>query len=1115
MAKIPNQNSINDTIKAQIAALDNVLGAVINSADIIAANSTVTLKNLSVYSSIIHTVFDGGGVFNLIMQNMPQLEAMAKVKVNTKVLSEVRQKILYVYKELNSLAMELNAMQVAPMPKLDIGGFNKIVATINSIMQVTDANSMIGIRIKFFKIRRTIKQIVKGINSIDIQIDTKKFKEAEKGFNAFFKIINGILSLINKTAIVPIFVIKLKNIRKIVSHANNICFDIAAIPEKQLKNTEKNSKTLETIFNSLSAMFKSIHKIFAGPLLRLTLKNISKSIALINNVITKIATLRVNKKVMSKITTLTLIFGALAMLFTALTVMSPIWLIGIVAALILLGVIKLFSFIMRFIINSLTSLAAGPAVKGMLALLLISGLFTAIAVMFMLLGNIAQDIVKQSLWILAMLGVIIGFVGLMAVLGFVCAAAAVPLLAAVGGILLITVMAGLLVLLALMLKELEKVNLDGDKITENVNIVLGTAKSILENIFKPDDKEDEESDKGWIASILGFVGGSIAPVIQAIMAVAYLALLTVGIACILLIAGMLRLIQELDLDPSKIETNVDIVIDTSLMVVDTIFNGSDKNSKQSNKTFIGKVLDYLGSGLVTVIKAILAVAFLAVIILAISLILLIATQLRLLQALNLDERLINKNVTAVIDTAVMVATSIFDRPDRDGQPSNKGFLSAVIDFICPELGMIIDALMAIAFLALSILSISLVLVLAAQLKQLQDIPLDPALITANVTTVLETCQFVIDSVMGRTDRPDDPSNKGWIRKLLEWCGMGGLLQIVDAIMALAWLGMSVALINMVTMLANQLKTLQDIQLDKNKITQNTEAICTTADAVSACVLGRKNPIKGNSDGPLGKVLRWLFPSLAEAIDMMTKMKWVSGIMSTVGVVKQVADVLMQLLELPNVSPVKAKVKFICDTADEIVGMVTSRPAISTWDDAKSRMNWMHRINQTVKEMNRMNPDGIKKSQQALKAHIALVKQINSTDVSKLETSARMFENMARFSESIHGNFKKLAQTLSEDLMPILEDLKEIMGIIPEKLETGFQNTSASIAATTTTPTTENVTAQVNRENPNMDKQQVDNLVQQRLKEYSKNSANGVVAKMDQLIDLLKGYSGEHVQVHTV
>jgi cytochrome c556 len=142
-------------------------------------------------------------------------------------------------------------------------------------------------------------------------------------------------------------------------------------------------------------------------------------------------------------------------------------------------------------------------------------------------------------------------------------------------------------------------------------------------------------------------------------------------------------------------------------------------------------------------------------------------------------------------------------------------------------------------------------------------------------------------------------------------------------------------------------------------------------------------------------------------------------------------------------------------------------------------------------------------------------KINTVEVKKLETSANMFKQMANFSSSIKGNFEKLAETLAEDLMPILQELKEIMGQVPEKLDTGFQNTSASIAATTYAPTTANVTEQVNRENPNLTKEEVETIVKTRLNEKAKSDANSTMSKLDELISLLKGYSGDNVIVKTV
>lgn len=146
---------------------------------------------------------------------------------------------------------------------------------------------------------------------------------------------------------------------------------------------------------------------------------------------------------------------------------------------------------------------------------------------------------------------------------------------------------------------------------------------------------------------------------------------------------------------------------------------------------------------------------------------------------------------------------------------------------------------------------------------------------------------------------------------------------------------------------------------------------------------------------------------------------------------------------------------------------------------------------------------------------AFIEKINTIEVNKLQNATNMFKQMSNFSESIKGDFDKLAESLSEKLLPVLTELKEVMTSVPEELKIGFQNTSASIAATNAPATKENITAQVNRENNNLTASEVDKIVTNRMNERAKSDANGVASKLDELIGLLKGYSGERVVVQTV
>ena len=891
------------------------------------------------------------------------------------------------------------------------------------------APKMIGVKLRMVKLN--LYRITKlGVSLNALNLMTPIFVSAAvalKQLDILTTALSSIFINIDKIKITPMTYIKLKLVPSVLKRTLGVIRAVSAIVTYiNSVGGLKDAVKLSVVFNAVESVFTSISAMKIGIFIRAKLRRIVRALLLINKITAALNRIRVNMKALAKIAILQLLFTNLGLLFLGIALVAPLTIIVIPALLILIAGMWALKLAMGVIIRVLANIAGKKSVKGMLFLLLIGSFFTALAVMFFIIATVAMPVVKSTLWILGLLGVIIMVVVLTAGLGLLLALAAPLFIPIIFGLLMMVVIAGILVLMALALK----------------------------------------------------------------------------------------IIQGIGLDPKLIKENVNCIIDTTLMIIDVIFGNEDnKDAKESDKGWIADIIDFIGGQLGIIVKAIMAVAFLAVMVVAILMILLIATELRLLQELALDPALIKQNVGIVISTAQMVVSSIFDPADKETTPSSKSWIVTVISWFSPELATIIEAIMAIAFLATMIVVILLINILALELKTLQEIALNPELISQNVTTVIDTCQMVVDMVTNRKDKPDDPSSKGWIRKLFEWIGADGLIQIIDCIMALAWLGMTVALINMVTMLANQLKTLQDIKLDKGKITKNTEAVCKTADAVSACVLGRPNPIRGSSDGPLGKVLRWLFPALAEAIDMMTKMKWVSGIMSTVGVVKQVADVLMTLLDLPDVSPVKAKVKFVCDTADSIVAMVTSRPGVDTWDDAKSRITWMERITRTVQSMGRINPMAIKRAQTALGGHIALIKQIKAVDVQKLETSAKMFQQMAKFSQSIKGNFEMLAETLAEDLMPILKELKEIMEKVPEKLETGFANTSASIGAVNAPTTEENIAAQVQRESPNATKDDVDKIVNQRLAERASNDANGVIAKMEHLIGLLQGQNGT-VVVHT-
>ena len=148
--------------------------------------------------------------------------------------------------------------------------------------------------------------------------------------------------------------------------------------------------------------------------------------------------------------------------------------------------------------------------------------------------------------------------------------------------------------------------------------------------------------------------------------------------------------------------------------------------------------------------------------------------------------------------------------------------------------------------------------------------------------------------------------------------------------------------------------------------------------------------------------------------------------------------------------------------------------------SNNRLTFMERVNGVIKSLGDVTPDQVNRSKEMIKHQIAYLDKVNNIDISKLKTSAQMVESMAKLSKSIRGNFEGLAESINEDLMPVLKELKEIMEKIPEKLDTGFQNTSASIGAINNTPTTEGFAAQIRRENPRLSNEQTEAAAKSRM-----------------------------------
>lgn len=783
---------------------------------------------------------------------------------------------------------------------------------------------------------------------------------------------------------------------------------------------------INNFINKLTKIFINLSISLPAILISLLAMTIMKiCINLLNSVLIIAKTLKFDKKQLLKINNIKRFIKKLLEVFTLISLSIPMLIISVTSLIVFYaGSILLFGTLLGIatVIN-----AINPVLKvGMRSLNNINKFIFKMSLSMILLSLASIIAIPAFIPIILFMGMFVIVTGLVTGIGYLITLASPILLPAIAGLGILTLMIVAIGVVALVLKGIEMLKLDGEKIKENIEIVLSTSTMIIDTIFNRNYNTKENGSKqSWLSSIISFVGGSLGTILKSITSFAFLTVTIGSICMIMLIAMQLRLIQMLNLDSDKIKQNVDLVINTALNIISSIFDKKDNKPEQSNKTWIPDVIKNFGSGLSNIINGIMSVGFLATALVSIQLVLIVAAQLRLLQTLDLNDAKIRQNVDITIDTVLYVISTLFDRNDVNSNSTNKSWIGDLLNFVGGPIVKIAQAIMAISFLATSIASIALIKVLAGQLKTISDINL-----------------------------PDNISDK----------------------------------VQSITIAANQV----------------TEAL-----------YNRKDTATGETNEKKKGFLKSILSGLGSAVDMIASLPWLSTAMVSVGMVSKLAEQLTTINNIPDVSNITSKTEAVCNAADNLIKHLTTRPETGGDIENNSRIDIIDRINMSIQSVGDIKPKQLKTINSVFDDYSKFIDKVNTVDVTKLETSANMFAQMARFSNSIQGDFKQLAETLNEHLMPVLQELKEIMSEIPDKLDTGFQNTSASIAATTVAPTTETVTAQVNRENPAMTKKEVDTIVQQRMKDYSKTEATGVTAKLDQLIDLLKGYSGENVMVKTV
>lgn len=671
------------------------------------------------------------------------------------------------------------------------------------------------------------------------------------------------------------------------------------------------SSIIETIRGTKTGLFFSMkvrHLIIGAKAVKIFIRSIAHLIS------AKIAA-----KALVAVKLTNMIIKSFASVILNILLLTPLMTMFILFSPIIIVIFWIFAKVFRIIVRILAKLISPRVIIVLAAVTGVVVLLAMFGVALIALALISTVIIDNALNIILFFGVVIAVALLIGLLGVILLKVSPLLIAAIVGIGMVAIAVFAVLAIAVMLQMLGEIKLDYEKIKENVKQVMSTVLFIITSLFD-EELNDPKSKDSVFAKIVKVLGGAVAKIITAIATCVILVATVASVACILMIASMLRLLQKIDFDENKVLANVDRVFNTVEQIISR-FMAEDKDGKKSNRGIMLSVIAWACPPLAKIAEAMLSMAYLFLMLLATTLVLGIASVLRLLQNLNLDTGKIQANVDAVFNTVDQIINRIFGDRKDDEHKSGRGILVTIVSWVDEGLAKIVEAALSIVYLALALFAITLVLAMASMLRLLQELDLNADKITENVDVVFNTMDQIINRIFG--DRKDDehPSSRGILVSIISWVDPG-LANIAEAALSVVYLMLALAAISIVVGIAGLLSLIQDIGLDEKKIQANVASVFNAIDEVINRVFAPVEDDIAPGRGILGKIIGLFNPGLAQILDALMSIVYVSLAFVAISVVLGIAKSLKEIQDLDiNEKIVTQKVDTIFKTVAHIMRQI--------------------------------------------------------------------------------------------------------------------------------------------------------------------------------------------------
>lgn len=1012
--------------------------------DEVVRNSNLAKITKETSDSITNTNAALRGIQDIVQTIVDSGEMMEKISYRRLIHASIQieffiEMITSILKDLDGVSQQFTAQQsnIEETSKRILKALEPIKKTfinLNEIVEVIiDANNISPRKLKSRanKLRKRIVASVAMLNDLipviakDVEAMTPDDKQLAKDFGHIMEPIKNLIDLMKTIMEVKIpnkFVLKYKiwilksRIVYIAQAMDELNTEISKIRGNKIDNSALRSVQASMMaITSIIESFNNAAKIctvllIRGKFVRPAIKLIIKQLDIFDKLTARINRMKDTHKANRKIRRMEELVRGVALLAISMILLVPILALFIIASPLLVIGIVVFALTMKLIIKLIDFMINAKVGLAIVELALVVMALIAIALLFIVLAMLAEPLLKGLPMICLMMLGILAFAAVLAVFGLLVSVMWPFMLAGLAGIGIVTIAVVCILVIALVLKVLEFINLNPTAVLDNVHVVLDTAKEVMMLAFGPEtDPRGPNQETGF----LDVIGGALVNIIRALAASVILILTVVSVAAILIIATLLRMLALYDVEKLKQgKANAAVTLGVAREVVDLLF-GSDapKSEESKDRGTFEALIDYVAKPLGALLKAIFAVAYLAVMVIAISMIMLLATQIRLLALFNPQELENGKtNALLTVQTAASIIAELFRADDTDRTPSERGGLLCVVGYLFgKEFEDIIRAVLSVAYLGVLLLSTFLVLLLARQISEIGK--LSPGTISqgkANALLVVKTAGEIMGSIFGAGDTDTGEEGGSWLKKILKWVLPSDLYFMIDAMIKIGKLALLVMAVGAIGKLAEQLTALSKFNVNSTTAKNKAMMVINSAGSLVANLKSMSN------DADVSE------KDASNMYELCTSLEKIPGALVPV------ANNIMKLASINEESINSA-------TANGLTVIRATRQMIEElngfdYNDSgtRARLDIMDRISQTVGSFVKVTDSDVENSKNITENYIKFFKQIDSMDVKKLQHTDYLMRSWASISRDLKGNFEGLAQTINQHIMPMLEKVNETL-----------------------------------------------------------------------------------------